>query len=452
MKICNPSTRELIQEVTPDSKEKIDQKFHSLVKGQKSWAQKNFVVRLECIERFSLLLKENCEELSMTLSKEMGKPVSQSRNEIFAACKRIEFFLENSAKWLMPHDVQQTNDVKESIVYEALGVIANISAWNYPYLVGVNVFVPALIAGNGVIYKPSEYSILTGLAIQSMLYEAGVPENAFSLVVGGAKEGEYLLDLSLDGYFFTGSVKTGKRIAERTANKLVPLGLELGGKDPLYVTDDVEDIRQVAEAAVDGCFYNNGQSCCSVERIYVHQENYEKFLEYFLEAVKKLNVGDPFEEGIRQGPLARSLHIAFLEDQVKDAKEKGAKVLLGGKKINEIFFEPTVLVNVNHKMKLMNEESFGPIIGIQTVANDEEALQLMQDTLYGLTASVFSRDTVRAYKILEQIEVGTAYVNCCDRVSPYLPWSGRKQSGLGSTLSYLGILAFVQSKSFQIRC
>ncbi|MFT4551805.1 MAG: acyl-CoA reductase-like NAD-dependent aldehyde dehydrogenase [Chlamydiales bacterium] len=451
MKICNPSTLEVIQEVTPDDKGEIEQKFKVLQKGQKAWAQQELVMRLECIERFSSLLKQNTEDLAQKLSSEMGKPIQQARNEIIASRQRIEFFTENSAKWLMPHDVQVNEEIVETLVYEPLGVIANISAWNYPYLVGVNVFVPALIGGNAVVYKPSEYATLTGLAIQELLYEAGIPEDVFSSVIGAANEGEHLLDLPFDGYFFTGSVKTGKHIAERIAHKLVPLGLELGGKDPLYVTDDLEDIRLVAGNCVDGSFYNNGQSCCGVERIYVHQSIYEEFLDHFVDIAKELKMGNPFEEGIHQGPLARSVHIPFLLDQIQDAKDKGARVLLGGNKINEIFLEPTILVNVDHTMKIMQEESFGPIIGIQKVTGDLEAIELMEDTAYGLTASVFSKDIARARGILDKLNVGTAYINCCDRVSPYLPWSGRKQSGLGSTLSYLGILAFVQPKAYQIR-
>src|SRR6185295_7115580 len=223
-----------------------------------------------------------------------------------------------------------------------------------------------------------EYATLTGLAIQRLLHEAGIPQNVFQSVIGRGNVGELLLDLPLDGYFFTGSYRTGKYIAEKCASKLVPCQLELGGKDPLYVMDDVADIDQVAAAALEGVIYNNGQSCCAVERIYVHEKIY-------VDQVKKTIVGDPMQAGTEIGPLSRKEQQEFLLAQISDAKEKGATVLYGGNVIAKkgYYIEPAVLVNVNHHMNLMKEESFGPITGIQKVKDDNEALQLMQDTEYG---------------------------------------------------------------------
>jgi acyl-CoA reductase-like NAD-dependent aldehyde dehydrogenase len=349
--------------------------------------------------------------------------------------------------------VETNAPTKEKIVYEPLGIIANISAWNYPYLVGVNVFIPALIGGNAVFYKPSEYATLTGLAIGKLLYQSGVPENAFQSVIGRGNAGEVLLDLPLDGYFFTGSYRTGKYIAEKVASKLVPCQLELGGKDPLYVMDDVADIDQVAAAALEGVIYNNGQSCCAVERIYVQEKVYDRFVRSYVEQAKKIVVGDPMQPGTEIGPLSRKEQKEFLMDQIEDAKQKGATVLSGGNSLSKkgYYIEPTVLVNVNHKMKVMKDESFGPITGIQKVKDDNEALELIQDSEYGLTAAVYSQSFERAEALMKRIDTGTVYWNCCDRVSGALPWSGRKHSGLGTTLSYQGIRAFVQPKSYHIR-
>jgi acyl-CoA reductase-like NAD-dependent aldehyde dehydrogenase len=338
-------------------------------------------------------------------------------------------------------------------VYEPLGVIANISAWNYPYLVGVNVFIPALIGGNGVFYKPSEYSTLTGIHIQRLLVQAGVPENVFQLVTGKGKAGEWLLQLPLDGYFFTGSYRTGRHIAERVAPKLVPCQLELGGKDPLYVMDDVEDIDKVAAAALEGVVYNNGQSCCAVERIYVQGGVYDAFVQSYTDQVRKMVVGDPGDAATEIGPLSRPGQLEFLLQQIADAVEKGATLLFGGRRVMRkgYFIEPAVLVDVHHGMKLMIEESFGPVVGIQRVKDDEEAVALMTDTEYGLTAAVYSKSYERAERVMRQLNTGTVYWNCCDRVSATVPWSGRKHSGLGMTLSYQGIRAFVQPKAYHIR-
>jgi len=262
-----------------------------------------------------------------------------------------------------------------------------------------------------------------------------------------------LLALPFDGYFFTGSYKTGKYIYEKVAPKMVPCQCELGGKDPLYITDDISDIKAVAAATADGTFYNNGQSCCSVERIYVHEKKYDQFVNEFINEVKSYKVGLPVEEGVYIGPLTRKEQLNTIEQQVKDAVEKGAQIKTGGKKIEGkgYYFEPTVLTNVNHTMSVMKEESFGPVIGIMKVKDDEEAIQLMRDTEYGLTASVYGNSKERAEKILEQIDAGTGYWNCCDRVSAALPWGGRKHSGIGVTLSHAGLRAFARPKAYHLK-
>lgn len=453
MQIINPATEEVIQDIAEDSPEAILKKFQSLKEGQPSWAAVPLKKRITCIERFYALLDEEKDTLSKTLTMEVGKPLQQSYNELNGARKRIEYFIKNSDRWLADEWITEEDATREKIVYEPLGIIANISAWNYPYLVGVNVFIPALIGGNGVMYKPSEYATLTGLHIQRLLYQAGIPEDVFQIVIGKGMAGQALLELPLNGYFFTGSYRTGRYIAEHTASKLVPVQLELGGKDPLYVMDDVEDIDSVAEAALEGAVYNNGQSCCAVERIYVHENVYDRFIDTFVSKAKKLVIGNPLDKATEIGPLSRKEQIDFLMQQVDDAKENGGKLLLGGGPLQQsgYFFPPTVVVNANHKMKLMTEESFGPVIGIQKVKDDQEAVQLMKDTPYGLTAAVYSKDFKRAEDVMKQMDTGTVYWNCCDRVSAGLPWSGRKSSGLGATLSYMGIRAFVQPKAYHLR-
>ena len=452
MKIINPADEKLITELEEDTPETLRNKFDLLRKGQKDWAAVPLEERVSRVKRFAQLLDEQKAELAATLTSEMGKPIPQSYNELKGAQARIKWLTENAGRYLSD-EWMTTDGTQEKIVYEPLGVVCNISAWNYPYLVGVNVFVPALLAGNAVLYKPSEFTTLTGLAIGRLWLEAGVPETVFQVAVGGAGVGEALLDLPFDGYFFTGSYKTGKYIYERVAKKMVPCQCELGGKDPLYVADDVDNIKEVAAGTADGAFYNNGQSCCAVERIYVHEKIYDAYVDAFVQEVNSWKTGLPTNEGIYIGPLSRAAQLDLLEQQVKEAKEKGAIVLTGGKRKEGkgYFFEPTVLVNVNHDMQLMKEESFGPVIGIMKVRDDEEVLRLMQDTEYGLTASVYSSSRERAEKILQQVDAGTGYWNCCDRVSAAVPWSGRKHSGFGSTLSYAGLRAFTKMKAYHLR-
>jgi acyl-CoA reductase-like NAD-dependent aldehyde dehydrogenase len=252
---------------------------------------------------------------------------------------------------------------------------------------------------------------------------------------------------------FTGSQAVGKPLAVAAAARLARVQLEMGGKDPLYVTDDIENIAQVAAATADGAFYNNGQSCCSVERIYVHESVFDEYLREFVNEVSSWKIGSPEEEDIYFGPLTRKAQLAVLENQVADALNKGARVLLGGKRIpgKGYYFEPTIIIEVTHDMGLMKEESFGPIVGIMKVHNDEEAIRLMADTEYGLTASVYSKDRQRAENILNKINAGSGYWNCCDRVSAALPWSGRKHSGFGVTLSHAGLHSFVRPKAWHLR-
>ncbi len=452
MKIINPSTGKLLREQPEDTTASIQAKFVSAKKAQPKWAKVPLKERIAIVAKFNELLAERSSTVAAELTDEVGKPLSQSKGEISGGIGRSKFFVENSEKYLAEEWMVSEGATREKLTYEPLGVIANISAWNYPILVGMNVFIPALIGGNAVLYKPSEFSTITGLNMAELLWMAGVPKDVFQVVIGAKDAGEALLDLPLDGYFFTGSYNTGKYIAERVAGKLVPIGLELGGKDPMYVCDDV-DVKTVAASGVEGAFYNNGQSCCAVERIYVHENIYDDYVKAFLEEAKQMKLGSPTDDGVFLGPLTREAQIAVLEDQAKDAVKKGASLLLGGKRADRsgYYFEPTVLTNVNHTMKVMMDESFGPIIGIQKVKNDTEAISLMVDTPYGLTSAVYTLDAVRAEAIMTQMNSGTVYWNCCDRVSPNIPWSGRGHSGLGSTLSHAGIRAFVQPKSYHLR-
>ena len=454
MKILNPATHALVADVAEDGATSIRAKYARARAAQPAWAALPLRKRLDAIREFRARTIAMRDTLAKTLTLEMGKPIRQSRNELDGLLGRIDFFLAEASSVLREEKVfaDAKTKLEERISHEPLGVVANISAWNYPYFVGANVFVPALIAGNAVLYKPSEYATLTGLHIAAMLYEAGVPTDVFVPVVGGGKAGAALLRQPVDGVFFTGSFATGTKVGAAAGRKMAKVQLELGGKDPVYVCEDV-DIETAASGLADGAFYNTGQSCCSVERIYVHEKIHDAFVDAFVASVRSFRRGDPLDESTYIGAITRRPQLDVLRKQVVDARKKGARVLAGGDivKAKGNWFEPTVLVNVDHRMSVMKEESFGPIIGIQKVTSDTEAVALMNDTAYGLTAGVYTRDAKRAKKILSQVRSGSVYWNCCDRVSPRLPWSGVGHSGIGVTLSTYGIQTFTRPKAWHLR-
>lgn len=454
LRIINPATEELIRELPADDAASVRNKVARARAAQPGWSRTPLDSRLDAIRCFGELLAGRREELARTLTSEMGKPIVQARNEIRAMQERIDFFLSNTEDAIAEEVLLDPARAPtgETIRYEPLGVVVNISAWNYPYFVGSNVFLPALLTGNAVLYKPSEHATLTGLAIAELLHDAGVPREVFIPVFGARETGSALLAQEIDAVFFTGSYATGRRIAEIVAPRLVKVQLELGGKDPAYVCDDVDPSRAAA-AVAEGAFYNTGQSCCAVERVYVHRRIANQFLDAFVPAVRAYRVGDPLDEATYIGPLARREQLEVLEQQVADAVQLGARVALGGARRpgRGYYFEPTVLTEVDHRMRVMRDESFGPIIGIQVVDDDAQAIELMNDTEYGLTAAVYTTDVERAERVLREVNAGTVYWNCCDRVSPRLPWTGRRHSGIGSTLSVAGIRAFVQPKAWHLR-
>lgn len=451
--IVNPATGQPLTTLDCDNADSLAFKAAAARRAQAGWAATPLSERQAVLQRFRALLLEREPELARLLSQEVGKPIAQAHQELKGFLTRFDFLMQRAEPVLADQLVYEEAGLQEIICQEPLGVIANISAWNYPWLVGCNVFVPALLAGNAVLYKPSEFASLTGLAMVELFQLAGLPADLFVPVIGAGDVGQALLEQDIDAVFFTGSWATGQRIAAAMAERLIPVQLELGGKDPVYVCEDVA-IAATAAALADGAFYNNGQSCCAVERIYVHHSIYDAFVQALVGVVQGLRQGDPLDPETYLGALTRGEpQLALLQAQVADAVAKGARLECGGQRIEGSghFFAPTVLSQVNHSMRLMREESFGPIIGVQSVADDAEAVQLMNDTEYGLTAAVYTPDQRRAEALLRQLNTGTAYWNCCDRVSPRLPWSGRQHSGLGLTLSDAGLLAFAQPRAWHLK-
>jgi acyl-CoA reductase-like NAD-dependent aldehyde dehydrogenase len=452
LKIVNPASGRVIAEMNTEPPAALGGRVSAARAAQTRWATRPLQERIDILTRFRDGLEESVETLARTLTREMGKPIGQARGEVRGTLGRVDFFLGCAASVLADRVVHEEQGLREIIRREPLVVIANVSAWNYPYFVGANVFVPALLAGNAVLYKPSEHASMSGLAIASLLWESGVPRDVFVPLIGAGEVGAELVRQAVDGVYFTGSWRTGRRIAEVVGPRMIPMQLELGGKDPAYVCEDV-DVAAVAAGIADGAFYNTGQSCCSVERIYVHESIHDAFVEAFLKTVSGFKIGDPMEEDTYIGPLTREGQRAVLQAQVKDALDRGATLLCGGQFADGdgYYYEPTVLIGVTEDMLVMREESFGPIIGIQSVPTDAAALELMNDTDYGLTAAVYTKDGDRARALLDQLDAGSAYWNCCDRVSPKLPWSGRRRSGMGLTLSEEGLTVFTRPKAYHLR-
>jgi acyl-CoA reductase-like NAD-dependent aldehyde dehydrogenase len=449
--VTNPATGAVLATLDTDTPASIAAKILQARAAQPAWAATPLAERIAALRRFGERLRADVEPLARLLSEEVGKPITQARAEI-GNTQRLEFFLEQTPGVLADEPVFADAAGRERITWEPLGVVASISAWNYPYFVAANVVPPALLAGNAVLYKPSEIAPRTGLAMVERLHAAGVPAEVIQPVIGDGAVGAALVEADIDAVYFTGSYATGVRIATAAAPRLLRVQLELGGKDPIYVCDDVP-VEETAAAVADGAFYNTGQSCCAVERVYVHRDIAAPFIAAFTATVRGFVVGDPLDERTYIGPLARRAQVTVLQAQVADARAKGATVLTGGGRLEGPgnYFAPTVLTDVNHSMTVMREESFGPVIGIQVVNDDAHAMTLMRDTEYGLTAGVYSRDRDRAARILAAMPTGTVYWNCCDRVTPRLPWSGRRHSGLGLTLSTHGIRAFAQPKGWHLR-
>jgi acyl-CoA reductase-like NAD-dependent aldehyde dehydrogenase len=452
LKIKNPATGEVFEEVESTCISDLNFMFENAQKAQKKWKTTSFQERKDILSSFKANLLSKKSECARLITIEMGKPYTQALHEIDETARRVQWFLDHFENFLESRVLGETKGIKEILSWDPHGVVVSISAWNFPYAIASSVFAPALLTGNSVLYKPSEICPLSGIKLREILLESGLPKDLFQTIVGDGSVAQTLLEFPVDGVFFTGSYETGKKIANTIKNRFIPTVFELGGKDPAYVCEDA-NLEKTIDSLIHGIFYNAGQVCSSVERLYLHEKIYERFLEFFYSRVASLKLGDPMLQDTYIGPLGREGNISFLNQQRENALKKGAYELLsGGASKDEpgFFYKPSVLLNTDHSMSIMKEESFGPIVGIMKVKSDLEAVTLMNDSDYGLTASVFTEDFDRGKIILAHIESGSVYVNSCTHLSPNLPWGGRKHSGLGSTLSLLGIEEFVKPKSWYL--
>ncbi|GAC1340208.1 MAG: aldehyde dehydrogenase family protein [Myxococcales bacterium] len=425
-------------------------------RAQKAWAKTSLGERLGLCERFCAAFEAEGERIAREITLQMGKPLSQARSEVKTAVARARYMMGLAPQALADEALPALPGYSRFVRHEPVGVVLDISAWNYPLLITVNIVVPAVLSGDAVIIKHAVRTALCGEAFERAFTKAGAPEGLVAAVHAAHPTVARLIARPEVGFVaFTGSVRGGHEVYAEAARRFVDAGLELGGKDPAYVAADA-DFDHAVSNLVDGAFYNAGQSCCGIERIYVHASLYDRFLEGAVAEVKKLRMGDPLQAGTTLGPLAQPGAPEKLAAQVEEARAKGGRVLCGGTPVRHEgkgrFFDPCVVADATHAMHgLMVEESFGPVVGIAKVRDDEEAVRLMNDSPYGLTAAIWTRDQERAFRIGAQIETGTFFMNRCDYLDPGLPWTGVKDTGKGMSLSRYGFLSLTRRKSFHLR-
>ncbi|OZG73917.1 aldehyde dehydrogenase [Hahella sp. CCB-MM4] len=426
--------------------------------AQKAWQQVSLDERIRILNAAIDILAEETQDLITELAWQMGRPVSQGAGEVRGFSERARYMLEIAPRVLAPIEMPEKEGFKRYIRRDPVGVVMVIAPWNFPYMTAVNSVWPALVAGNAVILKHAQQTLLCGERIQSVLEKAGLPEGLFQVLhMSHQTTSDLLKSPEIRFVNFTGSVGGGLSIQQAVAESgnFAGTGLELGGKDPAYVRADA-DIADAAVNLADGAFFNTGQSCCSIERIYVHESVYDEFVEALVEETKKLMLGNPLEPTTSLGPLVKASAAAFVRGQIEEAVAAGAKTLINpadfpADEEGSPYMAPQILVNVNHDMRVMKEESFGPVVGVMPVSSDEEAILLMNDCEFGLSASIWTRDLEAAESLGAQVNTGTFFMNRCDYLDPSLVWTGVKNTGRGASLSELGYDALTQPKSFHLR-
>jgi acyl-CoA reductase-like NAD-dependent aldehyde dehydrogenase len=451
----NPATGEILREFQCATEEAVRAAVGRAGAAGAAWNGLGVRRRIAVLREFQRRLHGRKSEVAEAITREAGKPVAEAlATEVLVVLDAARFLIDNAHCLLrdepVPHGSLATKLKSGKLVRQPYGVVGIISPWNYPFSIPATETLAALVAGNTVVLKPSELTPLVALELQALLYTAGVPEDAFQVVIGDGVTGSALLDAPIDKLVFTGSVAIGKRIAMAAAERLLPVVLELGGKDPMLVLDDA-DVDVASSAAVWGAFVNAGQACLSVERCYVHRSLYEEFLKACVERTKKLGVGHGEDRETDVGPLIHERQLRLVEAQIGEAKAGGARVLIGGSRFPQLgvnFYAPTVLADVTHEMRVMREETFGPVLPVMAFDDDDEAVRLANDSEYGLAASVWTRDRARGERLARRIQAGTVMVNdviSCFGISE-APHGGVKASGVGRTHGRFGLEEMVRVK------
>jgi acyl-CoA reductase-like NAD-dependent aldehyde dehydrogenase len=435
----------------------IDAALTRARQAQRHWRETPMAERQRIMLAFLDAMVSKADEIGKELTWQMGRPVIYTPGELRGGfSERVKYMVDLAPRALADIQPDPRAGFTRYIRREAVGVVAVIAPWNYPYLTSVNTIVPALLAGNAVILKHSHQTPLCADRFAEAFAAAGLPEGVFQFLDLSHEDAEKLMaDPRVDFVNFTGSVRGGHAVQKAISGKFIGAGLELGGKDPAYVRADA-DLNYTVENLVDGAFFNSGQCCCGIERIYVHDSLYQEFVDGFADLTKKYKLGNPLDASNNLGPMVRAGAADFVRQQTADAVRQGAKALIDEKlfpesKAGTPYLAPQVLVNVNHEMRAMTEESFGPVVGIMKVSSDEEAVRLMNDSAYGLTASFWTSDAEAVERLGRDVETGTVFMNRCDYVDPGLPWTGVKDTGRGASLSVLCFDALTRPKGFHLK-
>ncbi len=450
VKVVNPTTGKVFETFPITTKEEVNAKVTKAREAFKSWSRLDVDERAVYLQRFAEMLRKHKEAYGRTMTMEMGKIIRESLAEVEKCAWAADYFAQNSKRFLEP-EVVETDAQRSYVAFHPRGVLGSIMPWNFPMWQIIRFAIPALAAGNTAVIKPASASPQTGLHVEEAFREAGLPEGVLQIVVGDYTTGTALVRSKVDFVSLTGSVPVGIKIAREAAKDLKKTVLELGGSDPFIVCEDA-DLDQAAKGAIVGRFINNGQSCIAAKRFIVVDAVADEFLAKLEEKVRGLKVGDPLDAATDIGPLYAKSQRDEIEIQVKDALGKGAKLLAGGKRVKGPgwFFEPTLLGNVTTKMKVMNQETFGPVLPVFRVPDVDAAIEQANDTEFGLGASVWTRDLNRADAIAKRINAGLYFVNNAVKSDPRMPFGGVKHSGVGRELSRYGLLEMVNVKTVQI--
>ncbi|QKE64544.1 aldehyde dehydrogenase family protein [Aquipseudomonas campi] len=456
IRLISPVDGSLYAERPYASSSQLEQALSSAREAQRLWRELRIEQRASyCLKAVEAMLAM-ADEIVPELAWQMGRPVRYGAGELRGFEERARYMISIAARALADVAPLPKEGFLRYVRREPLGTVLVIAPWNYPYLTAVNAIIPALMAGNAVLLKHASQTLLVGERFALAFERAGLPHGLFrNLVLDHGQTAALIASGHVQQVNFTGSVEGGRLMESAAAGHFIGVGLELGGKDPAYVRSDA-NLAHAVENLVDGSFFNSGQSCCGIERIYVDQALYPAFVEGFVELTKQYVLGNPLQEATTLGPLVHARAAEFVRGQIAEAKAKGAKSLIDAKAFaadapGSAYMAPQVLVQVNHDMAVMRQESFGPVVGIMPVAGDAEAISLMNDSPYGLSAAIWSADLDAAEYIGEQLDTGTVFMNRCDYLDPALAWTGVKHSGRGATLSSLGYEHLTRPKSFHLR-
>ncbi|HEY7588758.1 MAG TPA: NAD-dependent succinate-semialdehyde dehydrogenase [Thermoplasmata archaeon] len=450
VKVVNPSTGRVFEKFPISTKEQVEAKVERAREAYRSWSRLDPGARAVFLQRFAEILRKRKEDYGRTMTMEMGKIIRESLAEVDKCAWGAEYFAQNAKRFLEP-EIVETDAQRSYVAFHPRGVLGSIMPWNFPMWQIVRFAIPALAAGNTAVVKPASASPKTGLHVEEAFREAGLPESVFQIVVGDHTTGTALIRSKVDFVSLTGSVATGVRIAREAAKDLKKTVLELGGSDPFVVCEDA-DLDQAAKGAMTGRFVNCGQSCIAAKRFIVADAVADEFLAKLEENMRRLRIGDPLDPATDIGPLYARSQRDEIEAQVKDALAKGAQLRLGGRRVKRPgwFFEPTLLSDVTPKMRVLRQETFGPVLPVFRVPNVDEAIRVANDTEFGLGASIWTRSLTLADDIAKRIDSGLVFINNAVKSDPRLPFGGTKHSGLGRELSRYGLLEMVNIKTVEI--